>query len=64
MPSHPYVIASLVIALAGGFAALVPCTGRWTYLRNVAIGIATLSALMALGALFGRVLGDFLREVN
>lgn len=59
---HPLVIALIVATVAGVFAWLATPTSRWHFLRMFATSAALLAALMGLGAVFGKTLGDFLRN--
>ena len=61
MIQHPFLLVFVVIALAASFGWLAVPRDRWHYLRVFATSAAFLAALMGLGAVFGKTLGDFLR---
>ena len=50
------------MAVAGFVAWLATPRDRWHFLRLFATSAAVLAALMGLGAVFGKTLGDFLRN--
>jgi hypothetical protein len=64
VPAHPAAIAVILVALALFFVFL---SGPLTFsgrARVFAVSLAVLTALIGLGAVFGKTLGDFLRNSN
>jgi H+/gluconate symporter-like permease len=58
------IAAAIVVALASGFAWLAETRDSRAFVKHLVAGLALLGALMGLGAVFGKTLGDFLRQAN
>jgi hypothetical protein len=50
--------------LSAVFAWLADARGVWSFTKVFVASAALLLTLMGLGAVFGKTLGDFLRNVN
>jgi hypothetical protein len=57
-------MAVVLVTLASALAALTPFSGAPQYFKHWTVALGLLAAFVGLGALFGKVLGDFLRAVN
>jgi hypothetical protein len=64
MPSHPVAVALTVLAVAVGVALLCPWTGARGFVRNLMVCVLGVVLLMAVGAVAGTVLRDFLLEMS
>ena len=62
--THPVALGLVVALLSGVFACLGDARGLWPFTKMFVVSAALLLALMGLGAVFGKTLGDFLRNVN
>ena len=62
MLRHPLLLTSIVMLVAAFVAWLATPRNRWHFLQVFATSAAVLAALMGLGAVFGKTLGDFLRN--
>ena len=62
--SHPIELGLVVALLSGVFAWLGEARGLWPFMKMFVVSAALLLTLMGLGAVFGKTLGDFLRNVN
>lgn len=62
--NNPLALGVIVGALSALFAWLSSPRTAWQFCRAFAISVAFLLTLMGLGAVFGKTLGDFLRNVN
>ena len=58
------VTGLIVVALAMAFACLAETSSRKQFLTIILVSIAVLVAFITIGAVFGKTLGDFLRNVN
>jgi type IV secretory pathway VirB2 component (pilin) len=64
VPTHARTLAVLIVVFSALLAALAPRAGWRRYLTRLVVTTAMFGSLMGLGAVFGKVLGDFLRNVN
>jgi hypothetical protein len=64
VPAHVRTLAVLIVMFSALLAALLPHAGWRRYLTRLVVTTAMFASLMGLGAVFGKVLGDFLRDVN
>jgi hypothetical protein len=64
VPTHVRALAVLIVLFSALVAALAPRAGWGRYLTRLVVTTAVFGSLMGLGAVFGKVLGDFLRDVN
>jgi hypothetical protein len=62
--AHPASLGALLFGLAGAVAYLAEPRGLRQAIRVYAVALAFLVTLMGLGAVCGKTLGDFLRNVN
>lgn len=60
----PVSLAVIVLAFSGCLAGLAPFSGVAGFVRNLLVCAAVLVGLMAIGAVAGTVLRDFLIEMN
>jgi predicted PurR-regulated permease PerM len=58
------MLAGLVVAFAGVLAYLSDPPTRRHYVKRLCVIVILLLTLIGLGAVFGKTLGDFLRNVN
>lgn len=64
MPQHLPTLSVLVVGLAAVLVSLTQPATTLHFVKRLAIVVAFLLALMAAGAVAGKTLGDFLRNVN
>ena len=64
MPTHVRTLAVLIVMFSALLAALAPHAGWRRYVTRLVVITVMFGTLMGLGAVFGKVLGDFLRGVN
>lgn len=64
MPANAMVWAGVLAGFSAVVSALGPATHWRVYLLRFAVTAALLCTLIGMGAVFGKVLGDFLRGVN
>jgi hypothetical protein len=58
-------VAGVIVAvLAGAFALLAETRNTRSFARHFFVGLLLLGAFIGVGAVFGKTLGDFLRNVN
>lgn len=58
------VAAAIVVTLASFAAWLADTRDARAFVKHLLAGLAVLTTLIGLGAVFGKTLGDFLRNVN
>src|SRR3954451_4869997 len=61
---HPLALGLVIAVLSAVFAWLADARGVWSFTKVFVASAALLLTLMGLGAVFGKTLGDFLRNVN
>ena len=61
---HPFALDLVIAILSAVFAWLADARGVWPFTKVFVVSAGLLLTLMGLGAVFGKVLGDFLRNVN
>jgi hypothetical protein len=61
---NPAALAAIVCALSTLFAWLAEPTDTKQYVKVFIVSAGLLLTLMGMGAVFGKTLGDFLRNVN
>ena len=61
---NPAALATIVCTMSALFAWLADPADAKQYLKIFIVSVAFLLTLMGLGAVFGKTLGDFLRNVN
>ena len=64
MTGHPAALAAIVCTLSMLFAWLAATQNAKQFVKVFLVSVALLLTLMGLGAVFGKTLGDFLRNVN
>lgn len=62
--AHWRALVVLVVAFAAVLTYLSEPQTRAHWLKRLVVTVIALFALMGMGAVFGKVLGDFLRNVN
>jgi len=62
--NHPGALAATVLAMSALIAWLADTNSVWHFLKVFAVSALALTASMGLAAVFGKTLGDFLRNVN
>ncbi len=64
IPGHPLALLIVIVTLALVLALLAPHAG-WLHLgRNLVIALLGLCTLLLFGATIGRIIGDFIRDMN
>jgi len=61
---HPVALGLVIAVLSAVFAWLADTRGVWPFTKMFVASAALLLSLIGLGAVFGKALGDFLRNVN
>ena len=61
---HPTSLGAVLLALAGVVAYLAEPRGLKQGVKVFAVALLFMATLMGLGAVFGKTLGDFLRNAN
>lgn len=64
MIRNPAALGAIVCVLAAAIAWLADARDTRSFVQVFIISVVLLLALMGLGAVFGKTLGDFLRNVN
>ena len=64
MTTHPLALGIIVAALSALFAWLADPRSVQMFAKVFLMSAGLLLTLMGLGAVFGKTLGDFLRNVN
>lgn len=64
MIRHPVALGAIVLLMSALFAYLADPRDARHFLKVFIVSAALLITLMGLGAVFGKTLGDFLRNVN
>lgn len=62
--AHPYIFAAILVVLSGACASIGGVARSTRILTMFLVSLAVFAALAGIGAVFGKVLGDFLRNVN
>jgi len=61
---HPAALCVIVASMSALFAWLADARSARTFGKVFLVSVGLLLTLMGLGAVFGKTLGDFLRNVN
>ena len=62
--AHPYIFGAILVTLSAVCAVLGRTGSTRQHVFLFLAGLTLLGALAGIGAVFGKVLGDFLRNVN